>query len=311
MAQVRGTFAELYDNVDKAVTAILRKSLKELQPIWRNYYVIETSTRKFERVTTVTPFGAFPEKGEGEIYGTDIIRRGWTKDFTALEFGLAFEVTETAEEDDQYDQISQGAYWLAFSARVAEETRAAVPLNEGFTATTGELTGDGQPVFSTAHVLRGGGTAANRPAAAADLSPQSLMDALIDVQTQTKIESGQLVNPINEYWLVVHPKNEFVAERILASTLQAGTPNNDINAIRTRRRITPIVNPYIDAANDDMWALIPKSKQMHGLCSYTRVPIGQKPMRIDPWTENRIYKVRFRRSWGVKWWQGLYGVPGS
>lgn len=309
--QVRGSFAELYDNVDKSVTAILRKSLKELPPIWRTYYNIETSTRKFERVTTVTPFGDFPEKGEGEIYATDLIRRGWTKDFTALEFGLAFEVTETAEEDDQHDQISQGAYWLAFSARVAEETRAAIPLNDGFTATTGELTGDGQPLFATAHVLRGGGTAANRPANAADLSTTSLMQAFIDVQTETKIESGQLVNPIQEYFLIVHPKNEFVAERILASTLMAMTANNDINAIRTRRKVTIVVNPYIETANQNMWALIPKSKMMHGLCSYTRVPITQKPMRTDPWTENRIYKVRFRRSWGAKWWQGLYGVPGS
>ncbi len=308
MAQVRGTFAELYDNVDKSVTAILRKSLKELTPIWRDYYGVETSTRKFERVVTVTPFGAFPEKGEGEVYATDLIRRGWSKDFTALEFGLAFEVTETAEEDDQHDQISQGAYWLAFSARVAEETRAAVPLNDGFVS---ETTGDGQPIFDRAHVLKGGGTAFNEPAAAADLSPQSLMDALIDLQMETKIESGQRVAPIKEYFLIVHPKNEFVAERILASTQMAFGQLNDTNAIRTRRRITIVVNPYLDDGNADAWFLIPQSKQMHGLVSYTRIPIGQKPMRIDPWTENRIYKVRFRRAWGVKWWQGLYGVPGS
>src|SRR5688572_3838324 len=111
-AQVRGTFSELYDNIDKTVKTVLRDSLKELKPIWKQYYNVLDSDRKFERVMTVTPFGDVPEKPEGEVYALDLIRPGYTKDFTHLEFGLGFEVTETALEDDQYDQLVRAAEWL-------------------------------------------------------------------------------------------------------------------------------------------------------------------------------------------------------
>src|SRR3970040_2587639 len=98
-AQVRGTFPELYDNVDKAVRSILKDALQELKPIYTNYYNTRTSDRKFERIMTVTPFSDVPEKPEGEVYSLDVIRPGHTKDFTHVEFGLGFEVTETALED--------------------------------------------------------------------------------------------------------------------------------------------------------------------------------------------------------------------
>ena len=42
--QTRGTFPQLYDNVDKTIYALLGKQLKELQPIWTEYY-----TRKIAR----------------------------------------------------------------------------------------------------------------------------------------------------------------------------------------------------------------------------------------------------------------------
>jgi hypothetical protein len=55
MAQVRGTFSALYDNVDKTVYALLNHQLKELPPIWTNVYSRKSSDRKFERFQTVTP----------------------------------------------------------------------------------------------------------------------------------------------------------------------------------------------------------------------------------------------------------------
>ena len=31
----------------------------------------------------------------------------------------------------------------------------------------------------------------------------------------------------------------------------------------------------------------------------------------DPRTRNRLYPVRFRRSWGSSFWQGVFGTPGA
>lgn len=306
MAQVRGVFTQLYDNIDKTISAVLRDTLTELPPIYKQVFNEQTSDRKFERTMTMTPFGDVPEKGEGNIYALDLIRPAHTKDFTHTEFGMGFEVTETALEDDQYDILVRNAEWLAFSARVVEEKRAADVFNNGFTT---ELTGDGLPLFDTTHVLAGGGTARNELATAADLSASSLMTALIDLQTQTKIESGQLVAPIKDLVLYIPPDLEFTAERILNSTLMSGTADNDVNAIKTRRNWSIVVNPYL--TDTDAWFLVPKSKRMHGLTTFKRVPITQVPPMTDPHTGNRIYKVRFRRSWGAKWWQGVYASPGA
>lgn len=305
MAQTRGTFTELYDNVDKSIFTILFDAQKELKRIWTQVYNVKTSDRKFERVMSVVGMGDVPQKGEGSAYTSDIIRPGWTKDFTHLEYGMMFEVTQTALEDDQYDQLAQHARWLMFSARVVEEKNAHAVFNNGFTT---ETTPDGVALFSDAHVLKGGGSARNELATAADLSATSLQQALIDWQTQTKVEAGQLVAPASDLVLFVPPALEFTADRILNSTLLPGSGDNDRNPIKARRNWTLVVSPYL--TDEDAWFLLDANKKSHGITSYTRVPISMEPAMTDPRTRNRLYPIRFRRSWGASFWQGTFGSPG-
>jgi hypothetical protein len=305
MPQTRGTFVELYDNVDKAVFVLLGDALKELPKIWSKVYNIKTSDKKFERVMSVTGTGDVPLKGEGAAYASDVIRPGWTKDYTHLEFGMMFEVTQTALEDDQYDQLSQNAKWLMFSARVVEEKYGHAVFNNGFTS---EQSPDGVALFSASHVLKGGGTARNLLQNAADLSATSLQQALIDMSTQTKVEAGQVVQAANDLILFVPPALEFTADRILNSTLLPGSADNDRNPIKARRNWTLVVSPYL--TDEDAWFLLDASKKGHGITSYTRVPISMEPAMTDPRTRNRMYPVRFRRSWGASFWQGTFATPG-
>lgn len=305
--QVRGTFTELYDNVEKTLKTIIFDSLSELKPIYKDYVNVKTSGKKFERVTSVTPFGDVPQKPEGEVYALDLIRPGWTKDFTHLEFGLGFEVTETALEDDEYDMLVRSAEMLAFSARyVQEKTAADTFFNNAFST---ETTPDGVSLYNTSHVLKGGGTARNMLSVDADLSIDSLSDAMTDLQTQTKIESGQLVSPITSFYLVVPPANEMNATRIVESSGLPGSAENDVNPVKRRRTITIVVNPHI--TDTDSWFLIAQSKKMHGLTSYVRVPVKMAPRMQDPFTGNYISKIRFRQSWGAWMWQGAFGSQGA
>ena len=76
MAQTRGTFAEIHDNLDRAVYTLLGKEYKELTPIWRKYFTVKTSQKRSELVQTVTGMGDVPEKGEGQPYVADIIQAG-------------------------------------------------------------------------------------------------------------------------------------------------------------------------------------------------------------------------------------------
>lgn len=306
MAQVRGTFTALYDGVDKMVYTVLKSQLKELEDPSKGVLNVKTSSKKFERVQTVTPFGNVPEKPEGEVYALDLIRPGYSKDFTHLEFGLGFEVTQTAQEDDEYDVISRSSEWLAFVARYTQGTYAARMFNNGFTT---ETTPDALSLFNTAHVLKGGGTARNRPSTDADLSAKALMDALADVQTQTKLESGQLVSPVMEWILYVPPALEFLAHRIVGSNLMPESADNDLNPIKSTRRITVKVNPHL--SDEDAWFLVAKNPKLHGLTKYVRKGISMDSPATDPYTGNRIYKVRYRESYGAWMWQNVYGTTGA
>jgi hypothetical protein len=305
MAQVRGTFGALYDNVDKAFYGIMKDRLSELPKIYTDTFAVKTSNRKFERVVTYVPFGDTQSKPEGEPYVMDSLREGYTKDFTHTENGLGFEVTQTAWEDDVENILAGAGKWLAFSARYVEEGRAANILNNGFTT---ELTPDGVALFSTAHVLKAAGTARNRPSTDADLSTTSLANALIDIQTEWKDEAGHIAAPVTSLQLIVPPALEFLADRILNSTGLQGTAENDKNPFK-RRTWKLIVNPRL--SDTDAWFVVANDKDGHGLTFYRRVPITTIPLDIDPRTGNRILKIRHRFSVGAWTWVGTYGSAGA
>ncbi len=309
MAQTRGVFDQLYDNVDKTLSAVMKDKLKELAKIYTGIFNVKTSDRKFEQVVSYVPFGDTQAKVEGAPFALDELRGGYVKNFIHTENGLGFEVTQTALEDDVENILTRAGDWLAFSARYVEEGRAANPFNNGFTATTGELTPDGVTLFNTAHLLKGGGTAKNRPSADADLSATSLTQALIDLQTDQKDEAGHLANPQNKWILYVPPSLEFLADRLLNSVGLPGSMENDRNPIKSRRSWEIIVNPRL--TDSDAWFLVAGDKGAHALTFYRRVPISLDPMAIDPKTKNRIFTVRHRFSVGAWAWQGTYGTAGA
>lgn len=307
--QTRGNFPDLYDRIEKTVRTIIFDSLSELKPIYKQYTNMKSSSKKFERVLSVTPFGDVPQKDEGQVYALDIIRPGWTKDFVHVEFGLGFEITETALEDDEFDVLIRSSEMLAWSARYVQEKQAADAFLNLSGPNGAAQTPDGVSIFNTAHVLKGGGTARNMLAVDADLSIDSLATALQDIQLQTKMESGQLVAPITSFKLVVPPGNQMLAARLLQSSGLPGSAENDINPVKALRQIDLVVNPLI--TDTDAWYLIAANKRMHGLTSYVRVPTKMAPRMQDPFTGNFIYKIRFRQSWGAWMWQGVFGSVGS
>lgn len=306
MAQVRGINPDLYDNVDKTLMGVMKGQLKELPKIYPSVYSIKTSDRKFERIVTYVPFGDTQDKPEGQPYVMDTLRQGYTKDFTHTENGLGFEVTQTALDDDAESLLNKAGEWLAFSARYVEEGRAANPFNNGFST---ELTPDGVSLFNTAHVLKGGGSARNRPATDADLSATSLTQAMIDLQTDQKDEAGHLSAPVTDWILYVPPALEFIAHRLVNSVQLPGSADNDKNPIKDRRNWTIVVNPRL--TDSDAWFLVAAQKGRHGLTFYRRQAITLEPMMIDARTGNRIFKVRHRFSVGAWNWVGTYGTQGA
>lgn len=306
MAQTRGSLSQLHDNVDREIFVMLNQQLKKLPPGWKEYFKVESSSRQTEIAMNIVGFGDVPEKPEGQPYTTDLLRPGHEKRITHTEFGMGFEVTKTALEDDRYDQLKKYGMWLTFSADYVMNKRAANILNNGFTT---ETTADGVALYSTAHLLAGGGTFRNRPSADVALSWNALRDAIIDLETETKHDSGQLSASVQDLTLLVPPQLEMLADRIVNSTNLPGVSDNDRNSIKTRRNIKIVVNKLLTDTN--AWFLFASNSDMHGLRAYERRALEQEEPMTDARTKNRLYTISFRSSWYALFPQNNWGTAGS
>ena len=306
MAQTRGTFAQLHDNTDRLIFVMLGKHLKELPDIWRQVTKVQTSDRMTEISMNVVGFGDIPEKAEGAPYTTDLLTPGYEKRVTHSEFGMAFEVTQTALEDDRYDQLKKYAMWLAFSAGYVLEKRGANLWNNGFST---ETTADGLAIFHTAHTLAKGGTFRNKPSTDVNLSWDALKNAIVDLATETKHDSGQLALAAQKVNLYVPPHLEMLADTIVNSTNKPGVADNDRNSIKSRRDISIIVNPLLTDTN--AWFVQAANKDMHGIKAFERVPITQESPTTDPRTRSRLYPIRFRYSFYADIAQNVWGTSGA
>jgi hypothetical protein len=280
MAQTRGSFGQLHDNTDRLIYVMLDRQLKRLPNIWKKYTNVESSDRQTEISLGVVGFDDVPEKPEGDPYATALLRPGHEKRVTHTEFGYGFEVTKTALEDDRY--------------------------NNGFTT---ELSADGLSAFNTAHILAGGGTFRNRPTTDVAFSWASLRDALIDLATETKHDSGQLAMAVEDLYLIVPPHLEMLADRVVNSVNLPGSADNDRNSVKARRDITIVVNPLFTDTN--AWFLLAKNKELHGCKAYERIPITIGETRVDPRTDNKLTPVRFRSSWFWEMAQNAWGTSGA
>jgi phage major head subunit gpT-like protein len=241
-------------------------------------------------------------KTEGSGISYDEMRQGFTTRYTHATYALGFQITREAYEDGlAVVQSMRKAQALAFSMRQTKETLAALVLNRAFTAAYAG--GDGKELCATDHPNVAGGTWSNELAVAADLSEAALEQMCIQVAAFTNDRGMKIA--IRPQKLLIPPALEFEAARILKSVNQAGTTNNDINAIRAMGKFPGgvIVNHYL--TDDDAFFVL------------TDCPDGMKyfERRADSFAEDNDWETEvakfksvFRGSWG---WTDPRSVIGS
>jgi len=187
-----------------------------------------------------------------------------------------------------------------------KQVKAAAVINNGFTNSSQYYGGDGVPLFSTAHPLTGGGTNSNRPTTGADLNETSLEAAVIQIAAWTD-ERGLLI-AAKPKKLIVPPALQFVATRLLETSLRVGTADNDINALKNNGSIPEgyCINHFLTDTNG--WYLT--TDVPNGLKHFVRTPL-QNGMDGDFDTGNVRYKSRERYSFGWSDPLGVFGSPGS
>ena len=278
-----------YDRYDKEHTAI---------------YEEESSDRAFEEEVMHAGFGTAPEKGEGSAITFDDAQETYTARYTMETIALAFSITEEAIEDNLYDRLaSRYTRALARSMSQTKQVKAAAVLNNAFS--TSYPIGDGAALCSSSHPSLTGNQR-NLLSTAADLNETSLEQMLIDIAGLTD-ERGLKV-AVRGMKLLIPKELQFIAERVLNSTLRAGTADNDINAMKAMGMLPEgaTVNHFLT----DTDAYFIKTDAPNGFKLFQRTPI-RTAMEGDFDTGNMRFKARERYRFGVSDWRGVFGTPGA
>ena len=264
---------------------------------------IKSSSKNYEEMVEQTGFGLAPVKAEGSSTAYDSHAQGVTARGTNVAYSLGYIVTREEKADNLYTEVSmQRAASLAFSMAQTRENVGANVYNRAFNSSyTG---GDSKELCATDHPSLAGDQS-NELATAADLSEASLEDLTINIM-DAKNSKGLKIS-LQPKSLIVPTALVYDAQRILESTLQSGTANNDINALRSMSVIPEvIVNNYL--TDSDAWFI--RTNCPSSLCWFDREPVQfSKDEDFD--TDNAKAKayMRFIPFWGD--WRGLYGTPGA
>jgi len=248
-------------------------------------------------------FGEASVKAEGAAVGFDTASESFTARYVHETIALAFALTEEAVEDNLYDTLSaRYTKALARSMAYTKQVKGADVLNTAF-ATTG---GDGVTLVNTTHPTALGGNFSNRSATDADINETSLEQAMIDIAgfidergLKIAMQGRKLIIPVNI---------QFVADRVLNSTLRVGTADNDINALKNMGMLPGgyTVNHYL--SDTDAWFI--KTDCPNGFKHFTRAALATG-MEGDFDTGNMRYKARERYSFGYSDPRCVYGSQGS
>lgn len=265
----------------------------------------ESSDRAFEEEVMLVGFGNASTKSEGAGVQFDSANEAYTARYSHETVALAFALTEEAVEDNLYDRL--GARYtraLARSMAHTKQIKAAAVLNNGFDSNFAG--GDGKALLTTDHPLAGGGTFANEPTTAADLNETSLENALIEISTF--VDERNMILALRGMKLIVPPQLQFVADRLLESTLRVGTSDNDVNAIRNMGMLPEgyTVNHFL--TDPDAWFI--KTDAPNGFKHFERSPL-RTSMEADFDTGNMRYKARERYSFGFSDPRCVFGSEGA
>jgi len=266
---------------------------------------MRTSEKKYEETVEATGFGFAVQKAEGAAVTYDTHSQGAVTRYTHLAYSIGWVVTREEGDDNLYRELAMSrSKSLAFSFRQTKETVGANILNRAFNSSyTG---GDGVELISTAHPVWGGGTQSNELSPTADLSEASLEDIMILI-AQAKNNRNMNVK-ISAKKLIVPPSLMFEAHRIVYSTLQPGTANNDVNAMRSMGVLPGgvAVNHYL--TDTDAWFVLTDAPD--GLMGFQRTPF-EFTQDNDFDTSNKKAKGYERYTFGWSDFRGIYGSEGA
>jgi len=271
---------------------------------YTDLFDMETSTHLYEEDVQVTGFGIAPVKRQGKSVDYDSESQGFTTRYTHVTYGLGYIVTMEELKFNMYAVVSKRrAQANAFSMRQTKELVAANVYNRH--ATAGYTGGDGIVLLSASHPSKAGNWS-NILDPASDISEAALEDLCIQIWGATN-DRGLKINLIAQS-LHVHRSDFFEANRIMKSSLQSGTANNDSNVLRMINAFPKGIKMNHYFTDTDAWFV--RTNAPRGMIGYQAIPI-KFTQDNDFDTENAKAKSLEMYSFGWTDPRGIYGSTGG
>ena len=214
--------------LQEGINAIATAEYKDYPMEYDKIFASEGSEKAYELDVSISGFGLASEKPEGNNISYDSEKQDFATTYVHAVYALGTIITMEAQMNNLYrDLVYKAGKMLKRSLVHTDEQLAADVINNGYD--TGFTLGDGQPLFSTAHVLGKGGTFANRFSVFTALSQAAVEDALIDIEDY-RDGAGLLIDARAES-LHIPRSLRFTADRILASRFEPDSGNNAINPV--------------------------------------------------------------------------------
>ncbi|MBP7937900.1 MAG: Mu-like prophage major head subunit gpT family protein [Phycisphaerae bacterium] len=212
----------------------------EAEHEFEDVYNVVNITHQDTRYSHISGLGVWPVKPFGANVTFDGIYQGYDVTITPKTYASAYTVEKETIDDDPTGlltgPLSQSHGQMA---RETMEILAAVPFNSATTATIFEwcsaasgagYLGDGKALLATDHPILSGGTYANTPSSAADLSISSLQASLIRLNKMQGARGQQW--PLQGEMVVVPVDSRFLLDELLDGDKMPYTADNTVNSVR-------------------------------------------------------------------------------
>lgn len=288
------------------------------------YVFVEDKTSNFgEKYSYETSLGNFEPVGENGSYPVSSFQEGFSKTIEPDEWKLSFRVTQTMIEDAKFGKVKSQSKGFMLSYYRTRELFASSILNNGFRTSfnfgksgkTFDIScADGQPLFSSAHPSKTGGTEAQ----------SNLFNLPFSYDNLSKVEEAmQYTVDDDGNLLALTPDTIVISDRsrIKRAVLDAigasetpGTANHGYNYHYGRWNV--VISPYVDrgitGTNDDSWFLIDSNynESAYGLIWLSRLDLNINSY-VDDNTDANIFKGRSRYGAAPNSWRAFAGsFPG-
>ena len=217
--------------VDKAMRAgawdAFADEYDQLEAMYTEPFNVTTTDKAWEESLVFTGLATMPAKPELESVAMDRPMQVGSVKMVILSYGLGYEVSHEAQQDDQYNIIAgPSSRFLAASQRDAEERIAWGVFNNAFTT---QEAYDGVALIHAEHPLQGGGTLGNRPASDQALSFTALQASVERFRKLTTERGLKIKMRGRHLWVPV--ELDWLANEILNSSQKPFTAENTTNVM--------------------------------------------------------------------------------